>query len=695
MKNIFTQLCIGAMLIANVSAQAQDSLIISEITDPADDYSGRFIELYNAGSASVDLSAATCYLSRQSNGGTSWGDLELTGIVEAGATFVIGGSGFQALYGFSPDQESGILIGNGDDAYALFTGGNHETGELHDIMGVIDVDGTGEAWEYEDSRALRVVSVLRPNTMWTAAEWEISSADVADCNPGTHNGSVVIDPPQAEDYAIALLNDTVNWGQPVEVSVWVSELSVADNIISYQFHIAYDPQVLEYTGFAVAGTLAEGGTAVINSELAGDLAVGYMTTTALVGEGEILKLQFDAIVLDTTGMFISDVYLNNSPVVNLTDGTVIITETAPPTAAITYSDTVNRFADTLLITATLSEAMDAGNPLWLSMDGAVNIGAVEMTRLSETVYTFLYPIPKAGGEVSLTLSNGTDLWGNEVVAEPSAGAAFNIIPFVPGDVDDDGMILAYDAALTLQYSVGIDPLPEVDPMPWENWRDSTANVDGIGGITAHDAGMILQYSAGIISDFSGASLKSAYGATVTLEVVDRHIVFYAHGELLGFNLSTANTQEVLGIPVVLNEDYMSAVNMTGSNYRVGLCTAFPPVAERTAILKIPIQHSGTVTFQMMVNTMERALKMDLATGLTVQEDAFIEIYPNPVTDLLKISGLKGPLRTGIYNIHGQLLSTFVTDGNDREIDVSDLFPGIYILRITQDGKCVIKKFSKQ
>ncbi len=86
------------------------------------------------------------------------------------------------------------------------------------------------------------------------------------------------------------------------------------------------------------------------------------------------------------------------------------------------------------------------------------------------------------------------------------------------DVDDDGVILAYDAALTLQYSVGIDPMPILDPLPWEPWRDSTANVDGAGDITAFDAGMILQYSAGIISEFSSEALKSAPVAAVTIEV---------------------------------------------------------------------------------------------------------------------------------------------------------------------------------
>ena len=113
MKRFFTTHLLGAMLIISFSAGAQDSLFISEVIDPQDDYTGRFIELYNAGSEPVDFSATSCFLSRQSNGGTTWGDLQLIGTVASGATFVIGGSGFEALYGFAADQESGIRIGNG------------------------------------------------------------------------------------------------------------------------------------------------------------------------------------------------------------------------------------------------------------------------------------------------------------------------------------------------------------------------------------------------------------------------------------------------------------------------------------------------------------------------------------------------------------------------------------------------------
>ena len=135
MKKNFTQLLLGAMLMTSVVAAAQEGLFISEIADPGDEYTGRFIELFNAGSESVDFTNIVFYLSRQSNGGATWGEVQLTGSVAAGATYVIGGSAFESFYGFAPDLVTGILTGNGDDPYSLYEGGGHATGMLHDIYG--------------------------------------------------------------------------------------------------------------------------------------------------------------------------------------------------------------------------------------------------------------------------------------------------------------------------------------------------------------------------------------------------------------------------------------------------------------------------------------------------------------------------------------------------------------------------------
>ena len=317
-----------------------------------------------------------------------------------------------------------------------------------------------------------------------------------------------------------------------------------------------------------------------------------------------------------------------------------------------------------------------------------------MTRLGEAAYSYTFPVPRAAGEVHVLLGNGRDLWGNLLVSQPTQGGTFSIIPFLPGDVDDNGVILAYDAALTLQYSVGMDPLPLMDPLPWENWRDSTANVDGEAGITAHDAGMILQYSAGIISDFTGASLKSATGTYVSMEVVDEHIVLYSHGELIGFNLNVSNSRGMLGMPVILKEEFMSAVNMSCGCFRVGLCTAHPaPYGE--ALLKIPVYGSGPLTFHMMVNTTERVLSMDLSTGLVEKDPDPVEIYPNPVTDRLKVRGLSATALISISNIHGQELLRTRMETESGEIDLSELAAGMYLISIQMGGEKISRRFIRK
>ncbi len=165
-------------------------LLISEIADPdvEDAELYRFVELYNAGTAAIDLSTDGWHLSRQVNGG-SWDNIELTGTVAAGSAWVIANSAaeFQTAYGFAPEQESSSVSGTGDDAYFLYFGGDHTNGTLIDIYGEIDTDGTDTAWDYENSRAVRNNSILEPNTVWTATEWTLTpEAVLDDMTPGEH-----------------------------------------------------------------------------------------------------------------------------------------------------------------------------------------------------------------------------------------------------------------------------------------------------------------------------------------------------------------------------------------------------------------------------------------------------------------------------------------------------------------------------
>ncbi len=175
-------------------------LIISEVADPEDPGTppddAKFIELFNGGNSTINFSTDTWYISRQANGDpASWADVQLTGSIDAGETYVIGyySSAFQSAYGFNADQYNSNMSGNGDDVYALYSGGDHASGVLIDLFGEIDVDGTNSMWEYEDSKAVRKRHITSPSNVWLDDEWVIIPAIVQistgenQCTPDWHD----------------------------------------------------------------------------------------------------------------------------------------------------------------------------------------------------------------------------------------------------------------------------------------------------------------------------------------------------------------------------------------------------------------------------------------------------------------------------------------------------------------------------
>ena len=148
-------------------------IMITEVADPNNNVSARFVELYNAGVGEVNLTGWK--LNKYLNGATtvSGTALALTGIViPAGGFAIISVSDYKILFDDIPDIESTYISGNGDDVYELV----NNTGARIDIFGVIGVDGNGTNWEYLDGRAVRKTSISAPNPVFTVSEWTIYSA---------------------------------------------------------------------------------------------------------------------------------------------------------------------------------------------------------------------------------------------------------------------------------------------------------------------------------------------------------------------------------------------------------------------------------------------------------------------------------------------------------------------------------------
>jgi endonuclease I len=186
-------------------------ILLTEIADPSDVYRARYVEITNAGSADIDLDIGNWYLSRQANGNPdSWADIKLTGVLKAGESMSVayGSQYFLDAYGFQPAVANGNISGNGDDGYFIFENGNHETGTLVDAYGEIDTDGTGTDWQYTDSRAYRIYSVVEPSLNWNPDEWIIEPAATKDMTPDWH-------------YEVLYWNGTVS-NSIVDVNNWTN-----------------------------------------------------------------------------------------------------------------------------------------------------------------------------------------------------------------------------------------------------------------------------------------------------------------------------------------------------------------------------------------------------------------------------------------------------------------------------------------
>lgn len=83
--------------------------------------------------------------------------------------------GFTAFFGFAPQYVSNAAAINGDDAIELF-----KDGVVVDIFGDINVDGTGQAWDYADGWAYRKANTGPDGTTFILDNWIFSGIDALD-----------------------------------------------------------------------------------------------------------------------------------------------------------------------------------------------------------------------------------------------------------------------------------------------------------------------------------------------------------------------------------------------------------------------------------------------------------------------------------------------------------------------------------
>lgn len=286
----------------------------------------------------------------------------------------------------------------------------------------------------------------------------------------------------------------------------------------------------------------------------------------------------------------------------------------------------------------------------------------------------------------------------------------------PGDVDNNGEIEAYDAAITGQYSANMDPLPAEDPRPWSQWRLDRADVDGDGSVLAYDASLILQHVLGISSISSVAN-----GTQHTNSQEDQPTLTYTR-TTEGLTISAANTRVLYGANLLIEYDstrvtfneirenlaaqeYEFVVNdITGSELHLAFMTASPPRSgeislslpfdqtEETSVEIREILNNGDPIYHTLDLTMPTGI--DQGTNLPVSNELQPN-FPNPFNPTTTIRyGVKqpAPVTLQVYSVQGELVQTLVREWqgpgyhdivwNGTDQTGNRVASGVYFYRLT-------------
>jgi beta-glucanase (GH16 family) len=98
---------------------------------------------------------------------------------------------------------------------------------------------------------------------------------------------------------------------------------------------------------------------------------------------------------------------------------------------------------------------------------------------------------------------------------------------------------------------------------------------------------------------------------------------------------------------------------------------------------------GFTESAMIVDYVKIYQQVVLGTSNTLDLDASLKLYPNPVTDKIHISSKMPISGLALYDVYGKLILT--RENNTKSIDVSRLNSGVYFLEVSSSTQKAVKK----
>ncbi|GAA3626927.1 T9SS type A sorting domain-containing protein [Flavivirga jejuensis] len=277
-------------------------LIISGVIDgPLSGGVPKAIELYVVNDI-ADLSLYG-FGSANNGGGTDGQEFTLSGSANAGDFIYIASeeTGFTNFFGFAPNFTNSAANINGDDAIELFFNNN-----VVDVFGDINVDGSGQAWDYVDGWAYRNDDTGPDGTTFVISNWSFSTPNALD---GAMSNTSAVTPFPLGGYGpdliiTGVIDGPLSGGVPKAIEFYAKQ-NIPDLSI-YSFGSANNGGGSDGEEFAFSGSANAGDFIYVASEETGftsffGFAPTFTSGTANINGDDAIELFFNGDVIDVFG----------------------------------------------------------------------------------------------------------------------------------------------------------------------------------------------------------------------------------------------------------------------------------------------------------------------------------------------------------------------------------------------------------
>ena len=670
---------------ANVSAGVTplNDLVITGVYDgPLPGGTPKGVELY----VIRDIADLSMYGigSANNGGGTDGEEFTFPAVsVTAGSYIYVASEAveFANYFGFAPDYTSGSMAINGDDAIELFY-----LGSVIDVFGDINVDGSGEVWDYLDGWAYRMDNTGTDGSAFTVSNWIYSGIDAMD---GETSNATAVTPFPIGSYSILLPT-------PTQVTLYaedglgnidscIANLTVLDTIAPA---VTCQDTVVELDAFGNGTLLVSQITAStsdncgVASTMAsttdftcGDVGLNSVTLTVTDNSGNASTCSANVLVFelvnptasnatDTLVMCLGDVPAPDVAVI--TDaaddcGSVIVTYVGETTSGTACSDTIVRtynVADmsgnnidvthTIVVSDTI--APTASNPLTLEVQCSGDV-----------------PAPTAGWvtDEADNCSSPTVAWVSDVSdglsCPETITRTFSVTDGCGNFIEVEQLIIINDTeapvldATALTTEVGFCDVTPAAPTATDN---CAGVIDGVADVTFPINTLGTTVVTWTFTDDCGNSVTQTQN--VTIQQINVNTTFASDGITI---VSSNNTPGVTYQWLDCNADTL----MTGATNK----NFTPTYSSDFAVI---VTQDGCTDTSACVTITEVSID-------ELKFEAFT-MYPNPTQTGMFTINLDAELKeVSVIDMLGRKVIVG-TDLDAKTIDGSALMNGAYIVRIT-------------